>query len=94
MKKRLSEIRVKTVATDQDGPESPDQTPVRLKGLKALYEHSLELLRELDQRKCTKGEEAEVNLLGEKVELQMITEEENAERTFLSMQSTSSDELV
>ena len=48
MKKRLSEIRVKTVATDQDGPESPDQTPVRLKGLKALYEHSLELLRELD----------------------------------------------
>ena len=33
-------------------------------------------------------------MLGEKVELQMITEEENAERTFLSMQSTSSDELV
>ena len=27
------------------------------------------------------------------MELQMITEEENAERTFMSMQSTSSDEL-
>ena len=81
---------------DYEEADSPDKSAIRMYELKALFEHSSLLLSKLDERKSDSNEdsEGEYNALGEKVELQMITEEENDEKTFRTMKSNFTEEEV
>ena len=85
-----------SIPGDSEESGSIDQTPSRLRGLKDLFERSSKLLKEIDDKKSTHSRQSEelndINALGEKMELCMITEEEYAEKTVLSMQSNISED--
>ena len=81
---------------DFEESDSPDKNVERMNGLKALFEQSSKLLSKLDERKSDSDEGSVIgyNALGEKMELQMITEEENEEKTFRTIKSNLTEEEV